>query len=162
MTQKIYISCSDKTKEENAEFISEVEEKYNLKDVGDLNSESSAYIIVIGGDGSLNYLVNNVKLNKDHQVVYFPDGTANDFAKSLKLPVKKPTLKKLDSILKHAVSVSIPVMQCNVKKFINVADLPPNFAHINIGTIIPTKGVKLWEWFATMKNRLSPSLEKLS
>ncbi len=38
-----------------------------------------------------------------------------------------------------------------------VIDLPPKFTHIKIGTIIPTKGVKLWEWFATKKNKLSLS-----
>jgi len=46
--------------------------------------EREDYIILAGGDGTLNKFINNVdKIKFDNEVLYFPIGTGNDFARDL-------------------------------------------------------------------------------
>ena len=46
--------------------------------------EKGDYIVVVGGDGTLNRFVNDTDgIQIDQEIVYFPTGTGNDFAKDL-------------------------------------------------------------------------------
>ncbi len=46
--------------------------------------EKDDYLIIAGGDGTLNRFVNNVEgLPYDGEILYYPNGTGNDFAKDL-------------------------------------------------------------------------------
>lgn len=46
--------------------------------------EEDDYIILAGGDGTLNCFVNNIEgIRFDNEVLYFPNGTGNDFAHDL-------------------------------------------------------------------------------
>ena len=77
-------------------------------------------VLVIGGDGTLNYFLNNTKYLNKAKVLYIPRGTANDFAKSLYGQSKKLeiTNEHILDIFNNALMVDVPVMQCNDQKFI--------------------------------------------
>ena len=46
--------------------------------------EKDDYIILAGGDGTLNCFINNIDgIDFDNEVLYFPNGTGNDFAHDL-------------------------------------------------------------------------------
>ena len=46
--------------------------------------EKDDYIILAGGDGTLNQFINNIEgIEFDNEVLYFPNGTGNDFAHDL-------------------------------------------------------------------------------
>lgn len=52
-------------------------------------------VIVCGGDGTLNEVVNGIiESNKKINVTFIPFGTTNDFAKTLKMPTNKLRLSK--------------------------------------------------------------------
>jgi len=66
------------TIEKNAEKI--VEEKI----------EDNTIVVAVGGDGTLNEVVNGVtKLDKNIRIGFIPLGTTNDFARTLKVPTDK-------------------------------------------------------------------------
>lgn len=65
-------------------------EEIVIENIGDKD-----IIVAIGGDGTLNEVVNGVtKANKQVRIGFIPVGTTNDFAKTLKLPTDKFTLSK--------------------------------------------------------------------
>lgn len=52
-------------------------------------------VIVCGGDGTLNEVINGIiKCNKKINVTFIPLGTTNDFAKTVKMPKSKYSLSK--------------------------------------------------------------------
>ena len=52
-------------------------------------------VIVCGGDGTLNEVINGIiKCNKKINVTFVPLGTTNDFAKTVKMPKRKYSLSK--------------------------------------------------------------------
>ncbi|HHT88880.1 MAG TPA: diacylglycerol kinase family lipid kinase [Clostridiales bacterium] len=55
-------------------------------------------IVVLGGDGTLNEVINGIHNFDDVTLGYIPSGSSNDLARSLKIP-RKP-LKSLSNILK--------------------------------------------------------------
>ncbi|WP_372655916.1 diacylglycerol kinase family protein, partial [Halobacteriovorax sp.] len=55
------------------------------------------------------------------KVIYFPLGTANDFARSLSLNPIQPEVSIVKDIVNNSPTVTIPIMSCNSKNFINVA-----------------------------------------
>ncbi|GEM_PF-3230220 len=116
----IYICASKKNQKEHGSFLEDLRSKYILKDINDCKVESDSIIIVLGGDGSLNYLLNNIDKLDNQRVIYFPLGTANDFARSLKLDPIKPSLAIVDEVVRDAPIIDVPVMSCNEKYFINV------------------------------------------
>jgi len=72
------------------EIITNVEMKYiDVSEVSDYRIfitglEKDDYIILAGGDGTLNRFINNIKgIELDNEVLYFPNGTGNDFAHDL-------------------------------------------------------------------------------
>ena len=91
-------------------------------------SELAPDYIVIGGDGSLSYFLNQVFKNNPskNKVLYIPDGTANDFARSLNLSID--LLENLDSdkmadFIYSQKKIDCPVMKCNDLFFINVVTM---------------------------------------
>lgn len=115
MKHKITLIASESKKEEFSAVLQDIANKFDLIDNADI-------FLVLGGDGSLNYLINTYPLKNlsEKKIIYFPNGSANDFAKSLKITPQPPTVSKLDSILRNAQTISIPVCSCNNKYFINV------------------------------------------
>jgi len=61
----------------------------DVSEVSDYNTfltglEKNDYIILAGGDGTINCFINNVEnIEFDNEVLYFPNGTGNDFAYDL-------------------------------------------------------------------------------
>lgn len=69
---------------------------------------SSDLVIVIGGDGSLNYLVTLFeKYNLDNYIGYIPSGSGNDFARSHNMPLDTDLAIKHIFELKEPKEVSI-------------------------------------------------------
>lgn len=80
---KFYVDIKYTTLENNAEEIV----KSNIKD--------KDIILAVGGDGTLNEIVNGVtKSNKQVKVGFIPLGTTNDFARTLNVPTDKFELSK--------------------------------------------------------------------
>ena len=121
----MYICCSPKTKDSEEVLLNSIEDKlgHRLIDFLEYDGEGEFVVLVIGGDGTLNYFLNNTKYLNRAKVLYIPRGTANDFAKSLysqSLELEITNEYILD-IINNALLVDVPVMQCNEQKFINVA-----------------------------------------
>lgn len=125
-----YLVGSTSQLNKHAVFLDELESCYKIMPYDSCNSLTDSLdkttFVVLGGDGALNFFVNNLpRLTQDQKprVVYFPTGTANDFARSLKLSITEPTFEKFLSILENGSTLSVPVMQCNDRFFINVASI---------------------------------------
>ncbi|SHJ87539.1 lipid kinase, YegS/Rv2252/BmrU family [Clostridium cavendishii DSM 21758] len=85
-----------------------------LKDI----DESYSYILVAGGDGTVDNIVNAMKkMNIDLPLAILPVGTANDFAKFIGMPanVSEACIKILES-----KPVEVDLGKVNDKYFINV------------------------------------------
>src|SRR5690606_38797453 len=80
--------------------------------------------LAIGGDeilGEIKHL-GTPNLDEDNrQILYFPWGESVEFAKSLGLKIKRPTLKAFKECLASEEFIDIPVMKCNGHRFINMA-----------------------------------------
>lgn len=65
------------------------------------------YIVVVGGDGSLNQALNGIKnsLHPDTPLAYFPAGTGNDFARAAKL--QNNPLKFIKKIKNHPTVTNV-------------------------------------------------------
>ena len=55
-------------------------------------------IVVLGGDGTLNEVINGIENFDDVTLGYIPSGSSNDLARSLKIP-RKPK-KSLEMVLR--------------------------------------------------------------
>ena len=55
-------------------------------------------IVILGGDGTVNEVINGIKIYQDVLLGYIPSGSSNDLARSLK--IAKDPIKALNSILK--------------------------------------------------------------
>lgn len=81
--------------------------------------ENYHHILVSGGDGTIDILLNSMKKNnKDIPVGILPFGTANDFAKALNL--SQDINEAIENIIK-SVPKKIDIGKINEKYFINVA-----------------------------------------
>jgi len=117
----IYLCGADNVLEQHQQLISELKQYFQVNDL-DENTEDGASVLLFGGDGSLNYFVNlSYVEDKSFKVLYLPCGTANDFAKSLKIEPQALSALAIKSIIEQAVTLKIPTLQCNEKYFINVA-----------------------------------------
>lgn len=93
------------TKNREQQFFSEFPEKYE-------------YILIAGGDGTINQVVNQMRdKNIDLPISILPTGTANDFA--LALGLKSDILDVLDQILNGKIH-HIDLIKSNDKYFVNV------------------------------------------
>ena len=119
----IILLASEKQKEQNQEFLSELNSNFDV--ATDLQKElwnKTEFLVLLGGDGSLNHLVNhfNLEVISKKKIIYFPTGTGNDFAKSLHVEPTLPSLRKLESIIQGEKVIEVPICKCNDKYFVNV------------------------------------------
>ena len=86
------------------------------------------YIIVVGGDGTLNEVINGIELTSKVSIGLLPYGTGNDFARGQKLKLDANFLYKLittDSIKSIDIGL-IKGLNTEVsiyRRFINIADI---------------------------------------
>lgn len=90
-------------KENNIEYILYESKYYNhpyelAREI--TSSYSTGNIIVMGGDGTFNEVINGINDLSKWNIGLIPTGSGNDFASCLKLPIKKP-LECLKLILKN-------------------------------------------------------------
>ncbi len=111
----------------------ETEQEFGAKKLTAQAIKKGAKIIIIcGGDGSINEMVNGYFETKKDNNIFFgiiPKGTGNDFAKSLKISKKLEDLKQL-IIQKKTIAVDVYNMDfTNLKQqkenryFINISDI---------------------------------------
>ena len=85
MKEEIFLLASKEKQDEFSNFIQDLKAHYQVKSFAEIQRNKST-VIVLGGDGTLNYLANLVGDDLEGIfVIYFPAGTANDFAKSIKI-----------------------------------------------------------------------------
>jgi YegS/Rv2252/BmrU family lipid kinase len=96
--------------------------------------EGTDYIVGIGGDGTLNEVINGVMLadktqRKNVKVGLLPTGSGNDFAKSMNLDSKVSTLRSLIENEK-SIAIDIGKIECkdnngndSIRYFNNIADV---------------------------------------
>jgi len=85
----------------------------------DIDSEEYRKVIVAGGDGTINIMVNEMLLNNiDLPLAIFPSGTANDFAYYFDLPHDIDNMVKI-ALEEHYTYADIG--KVNDKYFVNVA-----------------------------------------
>ncbi|KEI06645.1 YegS/Rv2252/BmrU family lipid kinase [Clostridium botulinum] len=92
---------------------------FNLKEAFENIDDSFKYVLVAGGDGTVDSVVNCMKLLKiDLPIGILPVGTANDFAKTIGISrnIKKACKQILDS-----EPIPLDLGKINDKYFINVA-----------------------------------------
>lgn len=96
-----------------------VEAGKSVKEALDHIDEEYKYILIAGGDGTIDSVVNAMmEKNIDLPIAILPVGTANDFAKFLNIP------RKFDEALERILSsepVPIDLGRINNKYFMNVA-----------------------------------------
>lgn len=67
----------------------------NAEKIVQKNIQDNTIIIAVGGDGTLNEVVNGVtKSEKNIKIGFIPLGTTNDFARTLKVPINKYALSQ--------------------------------------------------------------------
>lgn len=91
----------------------------NLAEALDIIDETYSYILVAGGDGTVDSVVNAMKhRNINLPIGILPVGTANDFGKFISMPqdIQKACKKILDS-----KPIPVDIGKINDKYFINVA-----------------------------------------
>lgn len=105
------IIINDSKREELKTELAEIEKYFGY---------ASDSLLVIGGDGTLNYYLNNEHSSGDN-VIYLPYGTANDFARNFDLIFETKMLRPeiLQEVIDSQYKVEVPVMTCNDQKFIN-------------------------------------------
>ncbi len=99
-------------------FISETFEKTD--DYLEKNIDKYKVFVVVGGDGTINYIANKLSGKKDKVMAIIPSGSGNGFAKENGF--KKNLNLLLDDIYKGETTM-VDVLQINDKKFINVAGI---------------------------------------
>ena len=85
--------------------------------VRDLTSDERCHtIIVLGGDGTINEVINGITVLSNVTLGYIPTGSSNDFARSLHLP--RDPVQALNNILAPSrhLSVNVGVLTYNGRK----------------------------------------------
>ena len=120
-TNDLYVCASQSKKEEFKELITDLKSSFSLKEFGSEAVNEEANVLLLGGDGSLNHLINHAKSFGSLKVIYIPCGTANDFNKTLRLNMIKPSSSLIMRIIENSPCIEIPIMACNDRYFLNVA-----------------------------------------
>ncbi len=92
-------------------------QRHAIKIIRELTSDLKRHtIIVLGGDGTINEVINGITQLSNVTLGYIPIGSSNDFARGLRLPTD--TQKALDNILTPTkyTPVNIGVLTYNGKK----------------------------------------------
>ena len=93
--------------------------QYNINNAFKDIDESYDYILVAGGDGTVDNVVNHMKKNSINLPIgILPTGTANDFAKFIGMPINVE--KACEQIL-QSYPKKVDIGKINDKYFINVA-----------------------------------------
>src|SRR3712207_4180572 len=96
-----------------------ISKESNLKDASKNIDDSFKYILVAGGDGTVDSLVNCMKsLKIDLPIGILPVGTANDFAKAIGI---SRNIKKACEQILNSEPIPLDLGKINDKYFINVA-----------------------------------------
>lgn len=89
-----------------------------INDYGELltHMEKNSYIVIVGGDGTLNRFVNDTEgMDIPQDILYYPSGTGNDLAKDMgKIPAGQPFSVK--EVLKDLPRVTVGGRTC---RFLN-------------------------------------------
>ncbi|MCO5143001.1 MAG: hypothetical protein M9962_07930 [Oligoflexia bacterium] len=123
---KFRLIASDDVRKKTASFLKSLESCYQIDTSQNFDVPNNDEIfLLLGGDGSLNYFINSLifsnQIKNEIRVIYFPLGTANDFARSLKIDPTEPSIDCLNAILRKNALLPVPLMLCNDRFFINVA-----------------------------------------
>ncbi|EJO5348971.1 YegS/Rv2252/BmrU family lipid kinase [Clostridium botulinum] len=93
--------------------------EYDLEDAFKYIDETYEYVLIAGGDGTVDNVVNHMKkLSINLPIAILPTGTANDFAKFIGMPHNVEAA--CEQILKSSVK-KVDLGKINDKYFINVA-----------------------------------------
>ena len=65
------------------------------------------YIIAVGGDGTLNEIINGIELNSNKQMAVLPVGSGNDFARNLNFIKGELDFDTIFSPVNHTINVDI-------------------------------------------------------
>lgn len=117
----------------NSTFFSKVEVNFtqypgHAEEIARESSSKFDYLIVVGGDGTLNEVVNGFDFASKIVIGLLPFGTANDFARGQKLQldaaflfelIKKDTYKSIDVGLVTSFNSQSTIN----RRFINIADI---------------------------------------
>ncbi len=135
-------------------FISNLEK---LKE-DNLNEKVFPDYVVVGGDGTLNYFLNEKLKSEKANVLYIPDGTANDFARSLKLSdpsrLFESDPKNLIELFENAPYVCCPVMKCNDQLFLNVVTLGAPAEITESGSSLIKKVLGQWSYYLSALEKI--------
>lgn len=133
-TAEVWPNISNKFKKE----IDNITEKYTKKPGDAVNIARKAvesnydYLLAVGGDGTVNEIINGMLLVKDQDIntklIIFAQGTGSDLSRTLKIPHK---IDKFISLIKREKSKKIRVIEAEYlnqqqekekRYFFNVAD----------------------------------------
>jgi YegS/Rv2252/BmrU family lipid kinase len=161
---KYFICGSEETINNHDDFLSTLSKDHAVTALSPReNIHNGASIIVLGGDGTLNYMVNNFNDLDQGKIIYFPTGTANDFAKSMGIIERLPSTAIVDSINKNAPTIKIPVMKCNDRYFINVATAGSPARVTSTGGDLLKETIGRFQYYiAALEKLLGPEEYKLS
>lgn len=89
-------------------------QKHASKLVSELCSDGQSHtLVVLGGDGTINEVINGIADFQKLTLAYIPTGSGNDFARSIGLPADPA--KALDYILKHEHMMEVDIGVLNYK-----------------------------------------------
>ncbi len=110
-----------------SEVIRRLTEAHAEKKMQSGEAEEPLKLIILGGDGTLNEVINSIADFNDILVGYIPTGSSNDFARDLELPkdpleildtiLKGETVRKLDIGNVHYDSYSEPISRLQASEF---------------------------------------------
>jgi diacylglycerol kinase (ATP) len=93
--------------------------EYDIKNAFEVIDESYKFILVAGGDGTIdstvNYMINN---NVNLPIAILPSGTANDFAKFIGIP---QDIEAACELILNSAPKKVDIGKINDKYFVNVA-----------------------------------------
>jgi len=96
-----------------------IQKRRDLTEALDIIDETYSYILIAGGDGTVDSLVNAmVKKNINIPIGILPVGTANDFGKFINMPTD---VQEACKQILNSKPVAVDVGKINDKYFINVA-----------------------------------------
>lgn len=120
--QQLVLITSRENRFKYKTFLNDLEKAYEI--IEPLGIGQKAIHLVIGGDECLQQLKNLGSPEPDvdkRDIVYLPCGGQLDFARSLGMKESQPSLEVFNSIIKKRKLLDIPIMQCNGRRFINMA-----------------------------------------
>lgn len=110
--------------------IEETKHPTHAIEIGKKQAKKYTHVIAIGGDGTLNEVVNGIMLSESTPILgFFPSGTANDYSASMPCP---PTLQELKESIQYNRTNSIYLGKGEFndmhnfaaeRYFINIADI---------------------------------------